>query len=342
MSDAPRYVHLHVHSEYSILDGACRIPQLVERAAELGMPAIGLTDHGSMAGAIELFRLAGKAGIQPIFGCEIYLVDDRHARGGSALKEYNHLTLLAETTAGYHNLVKLCSLGYLEGFYDKPRVDYELLERYGGGLIALSGCLAGRVCQALLGDDVAAGARRARPPGADLRARPGVRRAAGRRASTSTSPSTRASSRSPRDAGLPIVGTGDVHYLRAEDADPHEVLLCIQTNDLLSNPRRFRFPSKEFYLKTPDEMAQLMAPLGRRALLRPTLEIAERCYVELELDRSGCRASTSPGGDSFGMLQRLCEEGLRERYGVRSTRPCATGSRSSCRRSARWASPTTS
>ena len=314
MSDAPRYVHLHVHSEYSILDGACRIPQLVERAAELGMPAIGLTDHGSMAGAIELFRLAGKAGIQPIFGCEIYLVDDRHARGGSALKEYNHLTLLAETTAGYHNLVKLCSLGFLEGFYGKPRVDYELLERYGGGLIALSGCLAGRVCQSLLGADVA-GARAELDRMVQIFGQGQVYvelQDAGIPEHDSVNPHLVALA---RDAGLPIVGTGDVHYLRAEDADPHAALLCIQSNHLLSDPGRFRFPSNEFYLKTPDQMAQLMGRWGGDALLRPTLEIAERCSVELELGQIRLPVFHDAGGDSFGMLQRLCEEGMRERYG---------------------------
>ena len=149
----PRYAHLHVHSEYSVLDGACRIPQLVERAVELGMPAVGITDHGSMAGAIELYRVAGKAGIKPLLGCEIYLVDDRRARQHSTQRDWNHLTLLAETTEGYHNLIKLCTLGYLEGYYYKPRVDYSLLEQYADGIIALSGCLSGRTCQALLAGD---------------------------------------------------------------------------------------------------------------------------------------------------------------------------------------------
>src|SRR3954447_996626 len=147
------FVHLHVHSEYSVLDGACRIPRLVERAAELGMPAVGLTDHGSLAGAVELYRQAGKAGVKPLIGCEVYVVDDRRSRTHSSSRDWNHLTLIAETTAGYHNLIKLCTTGYLEGYYYKPRVDFELLERYSGGIVALSGCLAGRVCQALLAHD---------------------------------------------------------------------------------------------------------------------------------------------------------------------------------------------
>src|SRR5438876_9578031 len=144
MSAAP-FVHLHVHSEYSILDGACRIPDLVARAAELEMPAVSLTDHGSMAGTVQLFKAAKTTGVKPLVGCEVYVADDRRAQA----KGNAHLTLLAADNAGYANLIKLSSLGYLEGYYYKPRVDWELLERHADGLIALSGCLSGRVCKAL-------------------------------------------------------------------------------------------------------------------------------------------------------------------------------------------------
>src|SRR5512134_2972746 len=139
------YVHLHVHSEFSILDGACRIPALAAKAATLEMPAVTLTDHGSLAGAVDLYRAAHKQGIKPIVGCEVYVVDDRTALH----KGHAHLTLLAESNEGYGNLIKLCSLGYLEGYYYRPRVDWELLERHARGLIALSGCLSGRVSRAL-------------------------------------------------------------------------------------------------------------------------------------------------------------------------------------------------
>src|SRR6184192_1899080 len=144
MAEAP-FVHLHVHSEYSILDGACRIPALAARAAELEMPAVSLTDHGSLAGAVQLYQEATKQGVKPLIGCELYVADDRKAQQ----KGYAHLTLLAENNAGYSNLIKLASAGYLEGYYYKPRVDWELLERHAGGLIALSGCLSGRVSKAL-------------------------------------------------------------------------------------------------------------------------------------------------------------------------------------------------
>src|SRR5580698_9949608 len=144
MPEAP-FVHLHVHSEYSILDGACRIPDLVTRAAELEMSAVSLTDHGSMAGAVALMKATHGTGVKPIIGCEVYVADDRRAQQ----KGYAHLTLLAADNRGYGNLIKLSSLGYLEGYYYKPRVDWELLERYSEGVIALSGCLSGRVCRAL-------------------------------------------------------------------------------------------------------------------------------------------------------------------------------------------------
>ncbi|MDX6560584.1 MAG: polymerase subunit alpha, partial [Gaiellales bacterium] len=244
----PRYAHLHVHSEYSVLDGACRIPQLVERAVELGMPAVGITDHGSMAGAIELYRVAGKAGIKPLLGCEIYLVDDRRARQHSTQRDWNHLTLLAETTEGYHNLIKLCTLGYLEGYYYTPRVDYALLEQYGDGIIALSGCLSGRTCQALLAGD-APRAREELDRLVQIFGREDVYielQDAGIDEHKSVNPGLLSLA---AETGLPVVGTGDVHYLRAEDATPHEALLCIQTNDLLSNPKRFRFSTQDFYLK---------------------------------------------------------------------------------------------
>ena len=142
--EAP-FVHLHVHSEYSILDGACRIPELAARAAELDMPAVALTDHGSLAGSVQLYNEASKQGVKPVFGCEVYVADDRRAQQ----KGYAHLTLLAEDTVGYANLIRLSSLGYLEGYYYKPRVDWELLQQHGKGLVALSGCLSGRVCKAL-------------------------------------------------------------------------------------------------------------------------------------------------------------------------------------------------
>src|SRR5436190_4473338 len=308
MPEAP-FVHLHVHSEYSILDGACRVPDLVARAAELEMPAVSLTDHGSMAGAVQLWKETRGTGVRPVIGCEVYVANDRkaHEKGNA------HLTLLAADNEGYGNLIKLSSLGYLEGYYYKPRVDWELLERHSNGLIALSGCLSGRVCRALEENRVtdAEGEldRLAQTFGKDnvyvelqnahldvqVRILPQLAQLA-------------------EKTGLPTVATGDVHYLRATDARAHEALLCIQSGDSLKNPNHWRFETDHFYFKSPVEMAADFA--GHEEALRRTLEVAERCNVELELGRILLpRYPTPQGRDAFDYLVELCEKGLARRYG---------------------------
>jgi DNA polymerase-3 subunit alpha len=308
VSAPPPFVHLHVHSEYSILDGACRIPALVEKAARLEMPAVALTDHGSLAGAVELHREARKAGVKPILGCEVYVADDRRA----LTKGYAHLTLLAESNEGYANLIKLSSLGYLEGYYYKPRVDWELLERHAKGLVALSGCLSGRVSRALVED-------RPKDARADLDR---LAQIFGRD-STYVEIQNAGLSEQQRvnpgllslaeETGLPVVATGDVHYLDASDAYAHEALLCIQSGDTLKNPGHWRFDTNEFYFKTPEEMA-LDFPGLEDAMAR-TLEVAERCNVELELGRILLPTYPVPEGrDAFDYLVELCEKGLARRY----------------------------
>src|ERR687897_756941 len=307
MGQAP-FVHLHVHSEFSILDGACRIPELAARAAEFEMPAVGLTDHGSLAGAVQLVKETGKHGVKPIIGCEVYVAEDRKAQA----KGYAHLTLLAADNAGYSNLIKLSSLGYLEGYYYKPRVDWDLLQTHSNGLIALSGCLSGKVCKALeenRENDAAADLDRLgqifgkdsvyvemQNAGLDVQARinPVLARAA-------------------ETAGLPLVATGDVHYLRHEDARAHEALLCIQSGDSLKNPSHWKFDTDQFFFKSPAEMA-LDFPGYEHALAR-TVEIAERCDVTIELGNILLPEFPTPDGrDSFEYLVELCDNGLHKRY----------------------------
>ena len=307
------FVHLHCHSEYSILDGACRIKDLVDRAVELEMPAVTVTDHGSMAGAVDLYRTAKKSGIKAIVGCEIYLVEDRRAKEPPGRRDWAHLTLLAENLEGYHNLVKLVTLGYLEGYHYKPRVDLDLLAQHSKGLIALSGCLASRVNQAIMRDDEVA-ARAELDLMVQIFDKDHVYveiQDAGLEEHHKVNPVLL---KLADELGLPTVGTGDVHYLRAEDADPHEVLLCVQTGDVLANDKRFKFPNKEFFLKTPDEMKRVFEPYGRD-LLSPTLEIAERCNLELELGAIRLPKYDVPNDeDAFVYLTRLCEAGLIQRY----------------------------
>jgi DNA polymerase III subunit alpha len=303
------FVHLHVHSEYSILDGACRIPALVEKAARLEMPAVALTDHGSLAGAVELHREARKAGVKPVVGCEVYVADDRRAQK----KGYAHLTLLAESNEGYANLIKLSSLGYLEGYYYKPRVDWELLERHAKGIVVLSGCLSGRVSRALV-ENRPKDARDDLDRLVQIFGRDSTYvelQNAGLSEQKEINPALVALA---DETGLPLVATGDVHYLDAGDAFAHEALLCIQSGDTLKNPAHWRFDTNEFFFKTPDEMAGDFPGL-EHALAR-TLEVAERCTVELDLGRILLPHYPVPEGrDAFDYLVQLCEQGLAKRYG---------------------------
>jgi DNA polymerase-3 subunit alpha len=302
------FVHLHVHSEYSILDGACRIPALAERAAELEMPAVGLTDHGSLAGAVQLYEHAAKQGVKPIIGCEVYVCDD----ASKQQKGYAHLTLLAESNEGYANLIKLASAGYLQGYYYKPRVDWPLLEQHSRGLIALSGCLSGRVSKALEESREADAA-------ADLDRLVQVFGKDGTYVEIQNAGLAEQARINPllaklaRGTGLPLVATGDVHYLLHEDARAHEALLCIQSGDSLKNPNRWRFDTDQFYFKTPAEMARDFADYP--AALATTLEIAERCSVEIELGTIRLPKYPVPEGrDAFDYLVELCEKGLQKRY----------------------------
>src|SRR3954467_202951 len=240
------------------------------------MPAVGLTDHGSMAGAIELYREAGKQGIKPLLGCEVYVADDRRAQ----TKGNAHLTLLAADNTGYSNLIKLTSSAYLEGYYYKPRTDWELLQQHSKGLIALSGCLSGRVCRALeeqrpadaaadldrlvqiFGQDNTYVEMQKAHPEPQQRINPLLAKLA-------------------EGTGLGLVATGDVHYLNHEDARAHEALLCIQSGDSLKNPQRWKFDTDHFYFKSPQEMAADFP--GDDHAPRRALDIAERCNVTIEL-----------------------------------------------------------
>src|SRR3954469_14332261 len=312
MSAAP-FVHLHVHSEYSILDGACRIPDLVTRAAELEMPAVSLTDHGSMAGVVQLFKAARGTGVKPVVGCEVYVTDDAKTQQ----KGHPPLTPLAENNEGYSNLIQLSSLGYLEGYYYKPRVDWELLERHSGGLVALSGCLSGRVSKALK-ENRSADAEAELDRLAQIFGRDSVYvelQNAHLDVQARILPQLVALAEA---RGLPTVATGDVHYLRHEDARAHEALLCIQSGDSLKNPNHWKFDTDHFYFKSPEEMA-LDFP-GQEAAMRRTLEVAERCNVSIELGVIRLPHFPVPDGrDAFDYLVELCERGLERRYGKSTT-----------------------
>jgi len=306
-------VHLHVHSEYSLLDGACKIESLAERAAAHGQPALGLTDHGVMNGAVEHYKACRKHGIKPIMGFEAYFVDDRHSE--AVRYERNHLTLLARSDEGFRNLVKLTSAGFLEGYRrGKANVDMELLSRYSEGVIALTGCLASRFCRRLV-DDNPSEARAHVDELIQVFGAEDVYFELQRNGIADQDKANAGITRIANEVGRPVVGTADVHYLGREDFDNHAALLCVQTKSTIAEPK-LSFDTNEFYLKDSQEMADSFSPWPEA--IPTSLEIAQRCEVELELGKMLIPRYPTPEGEGegeAGYLRRLAEAGLRERYG---------------------------
>jgi DNA polymerase-3 subunit alpha len=274
------FVHLHLHTEYSLLDGACRIDELLDQVRSFGMPAVAVTEHGNMFSAITFHDHARQRGVRPILGCEVYVApSSRHDRGGTVGENYNHLILLAETRQGWHNLIKLVSAGYTEGFYRKPRIDKELLARHAAGIIGLSSCLKGEIPSAITADQAA----RAAAAAATFRDILGPRNfflelqwhgiEDQRLVNRGLAPIA-------RDLGLPLVATNDVHYLRHGDHVPHDVLLCIGTGRTVHDADRLRYHGDQFYLKTGDEMMQVFGGEFPEAIAN-TVRIAERCDIDL-------------------------------------------------------------
>ena len=322
MPPAPKnFVHLHVHSDYSLLDGACRIDRLTDRAGELGMTALALTDHGNLFGTIDFYTTAKRKGIKPLIGCELYLAEgsrlDKQGRSDEGRSIF-HLGLLARDIGGYHNLLKLVSDAHLKGFYYRPRTDLDTLARYARGLIGFTGCLASLVPQHLINDRWE-DARAATARFVDIfgrenylvevqdhgipeqrRIMPGLLRLA-------------------REFGLKVVCSNDVHYVHASDAGPHDALLCIQTGAKIEDEKRMRFHGQQFYLKSRAEMERLFAEIPDA--VANTEAVAEMCDVSIPFPTGSERYPKYPlppdvGTDRPGYLKRLCVEGLRQRYGV--------------------------
>jgi len=309
----PSAVHLHAHSEYSLLDGACKIDAMAARAAEMGQPALGLTDHGVMNGAVDLYKACKKHGIKPIAGFEAYFVDDVKTIKEKPKYERNHLTLLAENDTGLSNLVKLTSAGFLEGFSrGKANVDMEMLAAHAEGVIVLTGCLQSRFCRRLIEE---------RPDDArahldDLIQAFGPEQVYFEVQKNGIPEQDKANEgivRYARELGRPLVGTADVHYLRREDFEDHAALLCVQTKSTLEAPK-MSFDTNEFYLKDSEEMAASFAEWPEA--VPTTLEIAERCNIDIELGKLLLpRYPTPDGEEPEAMLRRVAEAGMRARYG---------------------------
>ncbi len=312
------FVHLHVHSQYSLLDGAASIDQLVRQAVACGQPALALTDHGVMYGILKFYQAAKAAGIKPILGSEVYMARrTRHDRVPKIDDNPYHLVLLAENEQGYKNLIKLSTLSHVEGFYYRPRVDRELLAAHAEGLIALSACLSGEIPGYLAADNfeeaeaAAAWYREVFGPDRFFLELQDQNLAGQRKIN-------RGLLEVAKKLGLGVVATNDLHYLRQEDAKVHDVLLCIQTGKTIHDQDRLRFPTDQFYFKTEEEMARIFGEIPEA--LHNTRRIAERCNVQLELGKYHLPAYDVPEGyDSFSYLQHLCREGITRRYG-KSTR----------------------
>ena len=307
------FVHLHVHSEYSLLDGACRISGMMDRVKELGQSAIALTDHGVMYGCIDFYKAAKAAGIKPIIGCEVYVAPrGMEDRVHGIDNDPYHLVLLCENRKGYENLCLLVSEAFMRGFYGKPRVDLELLGKYHEGLIATSACLAGGVSQALLNEDYD-GAKDYALKLSDIFGAGNFYLELQDHGIPEQTPVNQGVMRLARETGLPLVVTNDAHYLRREDAAMQDVLLCIQTGKTVDDPNRMKFQTEEFYLKSEDELRQLFPNCDEA--FENTVKIAERCNLEFIFNQYHLPSFPVPEGyTNEEYFRKLCLDGFRERY----------------------------
>ncbi len=307
------FVHLHVHTEFSLLDGACRINKMMDRVKELGQSAIAITDHGVMYGCIDFYKAAKAAGIKPIIGCEVYVAPRKMSdRVHGVDNEAYHLVLLCENMQGYENLCKIVSQAFTDGFYGKPRADLALLEKYHEGLIALSACLAGAIPQRLMENDYQ-GAKDYALEMSRIFGEGNFFLEMQDHGIEAQRPVNQGVQRLARETGLPLVVTNDAHYLRKEDAAMQDVLLCVQTGKTVDDENRMRFETEEFYLKSEDEMAELFP--GQQEAFENTVRIAERCNVEFIFNQYHLPAFPVPEGyTSETYFEKLCYDGFAERY----------------------------
>ncbi len=308
------FTHLHIHTEYSLLDGAAGIKALVTRAKELGMDSLAITDHGVMFGVIDFYKEAKKQGIKPIIGCEVYTAARSMAdKDPERDKQQGHLVLLAKDQRGYQNLMKIVSAGYTEGFYYKPRVDKELLRKYSNGLIALSACLAGDIQSKLLNDDYA-GAKAEALELLDIFGEGNFYLELQDQGLEEEYKILPYMKQLRQETGIPFVATNDVHYVKQEDAAAHDILLCIQTARTVDDQDRMRFPNDQFYLKSEEEMLQLFSDIPEA--IENTRHIAEACNVDFKFGELHLPEFQAPEGkDNRAYLRELCMDGIKDRYG---------------------------
>src|SRR5438477_3388880 len=310
------FVHLHLHTEYSLLDGAIRMKELMKKAAGFKMPAVAMTDHGNLYGAIEFYQEAERAGIKPIIGCEAYIAPHSHKDRPNSMRESAyHFTLLARDEIGYHNLIKLISTAHLDGFHYRPRIDKELLAQHSGGLIGLSGCLASEVNSAIQANKIDI----AKQSAAEYRDILGAENFFMEMHDHGMEEQRQCNCVLPqiaRDLGVGLVAANDVHFLRRSDHDAHDVMLCIGTGKMVQDENRMRY-KPELYFKSPDEMREIFRDFPEA--IANTLKIAERCNLKIELGKSKYPEYPVPEGTSrIAFLRELCAQGLQRRFGDRA------------------------
>lgn len=312
MQESLDFVHLHVHTEFSLLDGANRINDLVEKVKSLGMKAVAITDHGNMFGAIDFYKKCKKEGIKPIIGCEVYVAKDSRFSKLDQDKRSNHLILLAKNNKGYKNLIKLVSLAYTEGFYYKPRVDVELLKKYSEGLICLSACLAGIVPSKILNNDYE-GAKKEALMYREIFGDGNYYLEMQDNLINEQRLVNQNLIRLSKETNIPLVVTNDCHYLNKEDALFHEVLLCIQTGKKITDEDRMRFQTNEFYVKSQEEMYDRFKFF--KEALENTVKIADKCNVSFDFGKTILpEFKIDENITHLEYFKRLCEKGLKERY----------------------------
>ena len=308
-----QFVHLHVHTEYSLLDGACRIDRMFDRLKELGQTAIAITDHGVMYGCVDFYKAAKKAGVKPIIGCEVYVATRSRFDKVNRIDGSNHLVLLCKNETGYKNLIKLVSAGFIEGFYSKPRVDKELLEQHHEGLVCLSACIAGEIPQALLAGDYEK-AKTAALYFNDLFGQGNFFIEIQDHGIDAQQQILPLLIRLSRETGIPLVATNDAHYLRKEDSKMQSILICIQTGKTVQDADKLEFETDEFYLKSTEEMYDLFSIAPDAC--ENTVKIAEMCNFDFEFGVTKLPYFEAPDGmDNQVYFEKLCREGLVRRYG---------------------------
>ena len=306
------FIPLHVHTEYSLLDGSAKIKELVARAKELGMDSLAITDHGAMYGAIEFYKAAKNVGIKPIIGCEVYVAEGSRLKKEGKGGGYYHLVLLAENLEGYHNLIKIVSYGFIDGFYYKPRVDKELLRKYHQGIIASSACLAGEVARNIL-DHSYEQAKKSALEYLDIFGEGNFFLELQDHGMTEQRKVNAALLRMSKETGIPLICTNDSHYIYKEDAEPHDILLCIQTGKTVLDEDRMRYEGGQYYLKSGKEMLELFPNVPEA--LENTVQIARRCNVELTFhDLKLPHYDVPDGMDAKTYLRKLCYEGFAQKY----------------------------